>query len=254
VTPKVGGTKGAALFCNKLFCMIKFSSEQLLVLQSALAPPLPPLAPPPGMGRPSPPPAAASAPLLLPPDAHASGGTPSSSRVTSLPLSALTPAYLCVAGTVALASIAAPDRAAEGALVASPLLALALGVHSLALLPSSPPASFLGVSCALSTPALLRLAPPPRWGPWLCCASTSAFFAASTPRGLLRVLALFFLVAVLAAAAAALSLSADHHQRAAWGAALVALSIQSAISTGRLRAQRLKFRVWAGAAATEANG
>jgi hypothetical protein len=227
--------------------MIKFSSEQLLVLRSALASPLPPPAPPPGMGRPPPPTTAPPPPARAQPALAAMPAPPPHQcAATSLPLAPLGAAYLCVAGAVALASIAAPGSAADGAILASPLLALALGAHALALLQSSPCASLLALCCALSTPALLRLAPPPRWGPWLCCAAISVFFVASAPRGLLRVFSAAGLVAVAAASAGALL--SEAHMRAAWGAALVALSIQSAISTGRLRGQRLRLSV------TESNG
>ena len=230
--------------------MIKFSSEQLLVLQKTLSSPLPPLAAPPNMlmmagGRSSPPPPAPLAtqqrgqrgPLPLSHAASLPCDPPAPGGPAHISLSPLAGAYLVVVNVVAISSATSPDLTLEGALAASPLLTLTLGLHALALLDTSPAASCLAVACALCVPSLIRLGPP-RLAPWLCCAALSAFFLASTPRGLLRFLSAIGSAAVVALGAFLLA-TADYGQRAAWGSILVALSIQSVVSTGRLRGQRL---------------
>jgi hypothetical protein len=240
--------------------MIKFSSEQLLVLQRALTAPIPPLAPPPSMvmmaaAGISPPPPQQQQPTSAAPQqprhrAQARAAPPDdallplgAARPALLPLAPLAWAYLAVANAVAVSSVASPEHTIEGALLASPLLSLALALHSLALLDASLAASCLGLACALGVPAALGVAslypegsPSRPLAPWLCCAALAAFFSASAPRGALRCLSAAGALAVLAAGAASASTA---YQRAAWGAAVVALSIQSAISAGRLRGHRL---------------
>lgn len=231
--------------------MIKFSSEQLLVLQRALATPIPPLAPPPSMLAMAPPmppclpplPARQRAPPRLPPPhtpPAADDAVVSSARPSLIPLAPIAWAYLAVAIAVAVSSVAAPDRTLEGALLATPVLSLALGLHALALLETSAAASCLALACAIGVPTTLRAAPHRGpLPPLLCCAALAGFFLASAPRGTMRYVSAAGMLAAVAAGLAAAA--APPYQRPAWSAAIVALSIQSAISAGRFRGQRLQL-------------
>ena len=243
--------------------MMSFSSDQFATLQQALARPMPDLEPPPSMSRAPlpaiPRPQPQSQPQQQqqqqqaqtvfvhvqpkpaaqdPATAAQPGKTPK-----SIPLSPLAAAYLGVAVTSALVSLARPDRTLDAALLASPLLSVALATHALALPADLIPQKILAGACALLFPAALWLGHPgAMWAASLCL---SCFFPASMPRGLLRGAAAVGFVAVLAAGGILLLIPTPlgAHARAVWGVILVTLSIQSVIATGRLRGQRMRVVV-----------
>jgi hypothetical protein len=161
----------------------------------------------------------------------------------SIPLSPLAAAYLAVAVTSALVSLARPDRTLDAALLASPLLSVALATHALALPADLIAQRALAGACALCFPAALWLGHP--GAIWVACMGLSCFFPASMPRGLLRGAAAVGFVAVLAAGGILLLIPTPlgAHARAVWGVILVTLSIQSVIATGRLRGQRMRVVV-----------
>lgn len=218
--------------------MMSFSSDQLAVLQKALAQPMPDMEPPPHMSCSAPPtqPAPADVPSKPPPKKPQEGQK-------SLPLLPLTAAYLAVAASTAVVSLARPDKTVDSALLASPLLCVALSVHALALPAGMLPQRALAFACALTYPAALWVGHPA--GMWAACACLSLFFPSSMPPGILRVAAAAGFAAVVAAGGLLLAIPAPMgaHSRAAWALILVALCIQSVLSTGRLRGQRLRVVV-----------
>jgi hypothetical protein len=232
--------------------MMSFSSDQLATLQKALARPLPDMEPPPHMSRssagatppvppaqPPPPPQSVFVQVQQKPSAPAA----QQDHKKSIPLSPLAAAYLAVAVTSAVVSLAKPERTLDAALLASPLLSVALAAHALALPADLLPQRALAGACALLFPAALWLGHPGAL--WAACAALSAFFPASMPRGILRGGAAVGCVAVLAAGGILLLIPTPlgGHARAVWGAILVTLSIQSVIATGRLRGQRMRVVV-----------
>jgi hypothetical protein len=198
--------------------MVIFTPDQLSLLQTALSPPMPALHPSPQMGAP-----AAFAPA---PSAPARG---------SVPLAAVGAGYGLAAAGVAAAGLAAPGRHLDAALLASPALALALGLHALAS-PAAPLARPLGLLCALGTPWACY-APQP-WGLWAAALGLSAFFPATLPPGAARWTVLGGLLAVLLAGGL---LGAGGPPRAAWGISLASLALQA--SACLLRLSRCALRV-----------
>jgi hypothetical protein len=240
--------------------MMSFSSDQLATLQKALARPMPDLEPPPSMSRvplpatpkPQPQPQqqqqqqAQAVFVHVQPKSAAqdpSAAAQSAKTLKSIPLSPLAAAYLGVAVTSALVSLARPDRTLDAALLASPLLSVALATHALALPAELIPQKILAAACALLFPAALWLGHPGAM--WAACLCLSVFFPTSMPRGLLRGAAAVGFMVVLAAGGILLLIPTPlgAHARAVWGAILVTLSIQSVIATGRLRGQRMRVVV-----------
>jgi hypothetical protein len=198
--------------------MVMFTPDQLAMLHSALSPPMPALHPSPQMGPPAPCAPAPAAPPRGP-----------------VPLAALGAFYGLAAAGVAAAGLAAPGRHLDAVLLASPALALALGLHALAT-PSAPLAAPLGLLCALGTPWACY-APQP-WGLWAAALGLAAFFPATLPPGPGRWCALGGIPGVLLAG---VLLAAGGPPRAAWGTALASLALQAAASL--LRLSRCALRV-----------
>jgi len=237
---------------------MSFTSDQLATLQRALARPMPDLEPPPSMSRAHLPATAKQTPQPQPPSqlqqqqavfVHVqpkpASQEPSATQSAkkSIPLSPLAAAYLAVAVTSALVSLARPDRTLDAALLASPLLSVALATHALALPSDLIAQRALAGACALCFPAALWLGHS--GAIWVACMGLSGFFPMSMPRGLLRGAAAVGFVAVLAAGGILLLIPTPlgAHARVVWGVILVTLSIQSVIATGRLRGQRMRVVV-----------
>jgi len=185
---------------------MRFTANQLRLLQEDLAPALPALAAPPEMvhlpsALPAPP-AEPQAPLRLP--------------------CGLLPAGYCLASAALAVGAPAP---------ALPLPAL-LAWHAL----SAPPASLaqvFGLACALLLPAACAEGARPAVG-----AVLSVFFALACPgHGLLKLAACATPLVVFASAALAqVSPDAERAGRAARCTLLLALCAQAVLSTARLRA------------------
>jgi hypothetical protein len=156
-----------------------FTPDQLAMLHTALSPPMPALHTSPQMGPPAPCAPAPAAPPRGP-----------------VPLAAVGVGYGLAAAGVAAAGLAAPGRHLDAVLLASPALALALGLHALAT-PSAPLAAPLGLLCALGTPWACY-APQP-WGLWAAALGLAAFFPATLPPGPGRWCALGGILGVLLA-------------------------------------------------------
>lgn len=192
---------------------MRFSANQLRMLQEDLAPALPQLAPPPELVR--------CAPPQLPLDSCSPSAPPGA---TKLRCSRLAPAYLAASSLALLAGfLGAPPAAAP--------LHLVVAWHALSA-PHSPPAQLAGVACALSLPCACAL-------PALLPASAllaSAFFALAAPGGgLLRAsVAALFPLAGAAAALAHVSGEGGGARGAALCALLAVLCAQAVLSAARL--------------------
>ena len=221
---------------------MKFSPQQLVMLQEALSSPMPSLSAPPQPPLLPPPPAVDSSRgeqvvLCYSHNNNNNNNCHHSHNNLSFSLAALTLLYLAEAANVAALSLAAPSHLQAGVMIGSPVLIMALLLHALALHGSAPVCQFLAVSCALSVPCVIWL---DKHGPmWGLCVVLSFFFPLSTPRGLLRVGAASGTVVVLAAGPLILVPLAP--RPATWGLVLVTLSVQSVVATGRLRDQRLAW-------------
>ena len=161
---------------------------------------------------------------------------PAPGRVT-VPLTAVAAGYGSVAVGAALASLAAPGQVHDAALLASPVLALTLGLHVLAV-PAAPLAQGLGLFCAVAHPWACY-APQP-WGLWASALCLSAFLPATLPHGPARWGVLAGALGVLLAGAL---LCTGGPPRAAWGIALVSLALQAAASLVRLSRCSLRCSV-----------
>lgn len=214
---------------------MSFSADQLAVLQKALAKPMPDMEAPPHMSSQPQHQPASDQPHLAKPLFE-----PVQPPKKTVPLTPLTAAYMAVAVASAIVSIAKPERTLDGALIASPLLSMALCVHALALPAGMLPQKALALACALCFPAALWVGHP--GGMWAVCTALSLFFPASMPRGLLRGAAAVGSAAVVAAGGVLLLIPTPlgAHSRVVWACILATLCIQSVIATGRLRGQRLR--------------
>ncbi len=186
-------------------------------------------------------------PSMAPSSSSVTAGTARSSRATGgvtsfitygIPLGMLSVLYLGVAALVASISIASRDFVLQGVVLASPLLSLGLVLHSMAL---SCPLPVIGLSgcCALALPTVLWVSRPLVL--WALCLALSLFFTTSMPRCLLRGAAVSGTAVVLASLP--LFFVPFAPQPVIWGVVLATLSIQSVVSTGRFRGQRLLFSV-----------
>lgn len=148
--------------------MLRFSGDQLSMIQAALAPPQPVLEPPPQLlPTPHPGPAPRPAPPESPPRTH-----------TQLPLFYLLMSYMGL-GCVGAWLYSDPTAVPYGVtLVGSAWLGLTVALHALAV-PHSPAAQALGLLFALLHPAALALGSPEGI---LCAAlGLSAFLTLSVP-------------------------------------------------------------------------
>ena len=165
---------------------------------------------------------------------RAAASTATSYITCGIPLGLLAVVYLGYAALLASVSLAAPDFVLQGAVLASPLLSLNLGLHALAL--SGPlPVYALAFLCAAGLPFVLWLGRPLVM--WALCLLLSLFFTSSMPRSFMRSAA----VASTAVVVAALPLFFVPFapRPVVWGVLLATLSIQSVVVTGRLRGQRI---------------
>ena len=194
---------------------MRFTANQLRLLQEDLAPALPALAPPPEMVQLMPAAPAAHA------EAHGKIGLPCS----------LLPAAYCLAS--AGAALGAPVHA-----LPFPLL---LAWHA-ASAPQRVAVQALGLACALlCTVASADDRALPAAG-----LAVSVFFALACPGGgLLKIVAVAMSSLVLAAAALSY-VDVGHTQRAVRCTLLAALCAQAVVSTARLRAAELSFAVRSG--------
>lgn len=204
--------------------MVIFTPDQLALLQASLSPPMPALTPSPQMTSSS---SVAAAAAAAPSAAAASGPQGSPAR-TAVPLAAVGAGYGAVALGVALAALVSPAQVRQASLLSSPVLALALGLHVLAV-PAAPLAQALGLLCALTHPLACHMPHP--WGLWGSALCLSLFLSAAPPQGRLRCTALSGAIGVLLAGGL---LGAGGPPRAAWGIVLVSLSLQAAASLARL--------------------
>ena len=203
--------------------MVVFTPDQLALLQAALTPPMPPLSPPPQMAS-GPAPAAA-------------GPQPPGQRA-SVPLALVGVGYALVALLGAGVSLAAPRALRDSALAGlAPLLALALGLHALAL-PGLPLAQCFALLCAAGAP-LACFAPQP-WGVYAGALALSAFFPLALPRGPARWGVLAGARGVLLGGAL---LGAGLPPRAGLGVALASLALQCAGALHRLGRCTLRLTV-----------
>lgn len=194
---------------------MRFTANQLRLLQEDLAPALPALAPPPDMVQ--------LVPALPAVPAEAPGKI-------ALPCSLL-PAGYCLAS--AAAALGAPVHA-----LPVPLL---LAWHAVSA-PQRAPVQALGLACAV----LWSLASVDGRALPAAGLGVSAFFALACPGGgLVKIVAVA--MSSLSLAAAALSyVDAGYTQHAARCTLLAALCAQAVVSTARLRAAELSFAVRSG--------
>lgn len=199
---------------------MRFSANQLRMLQENLSPALPQLSAPPEM---------VSAPPAM---ASSAAAAPAAPRSVCLPCCLLGPSYVLVA--LALYASHACCSAAPAALGASPL-ALLVGLHALAS-QHSKCAQALGGCLALCLPAFSWASS--RTDLHLLAASLagSVFLALATPGvGLLKHVAAAVPLLVAAASLLVLTVEAPQLRRTGWGTLVAGLCTQATVATAKLR-------------------
>ena len=158
-----------------------------------------------------------------------------SDHAPPLPLWPVLVAYPAFSAWLALVSLVDPRLVLAAALVASPALALPLGVHALSVEASAQvPAQLRLLACACACVAVLPLACwlAHPWALWAASVAFSCFFLLATPRGVLfRASACSCGLVLLSAGLVA----AQAPGRVVWGAVVLALTLQSVAAAARLR-------------------
>jgi len=219
---------------------MRFSANQLRILQEDMSAPLLGLSPPPELA----PALAQSAPA---PQQQQAGRQPQATTVSRVPCWALAPVYgstgfFCVCAALAWPSALHPALYFAGA---APLPA-ALVLHALAS-PHSRPAQALAAVCAAFLPAAGGSAHPLAVAAAALLLSTFFCAAAAGAQGspVFRLLSPAFALLVFSCAAIALTAGgeAQQLQRGAWLVMAAALCAQAAASSARLRSFELSCAV-----------
>lgn len=206
---------------------MRFSTNQLRVLQETLAPPVPHLEAPPELARPA---------VTQPPQPQLSFlslSKPAPERTTAVPLAAAPALYGCGLAVLLALALVFPDGWSAGLQLAAVFWAPALALHALSS-HHQPAAQAAGLLAAcLVAPA----AGQPRPEPFAVVACLAAgFFALACPPGQQRLCAGLGLACACAACAAcgAAPALARQQQRQLWAAAAACLAAQAGASSWRL--------------------
>ena len=220
--------------------MLRFSGDQLSLIQAGLAPPSPALVPPPQF-VPAPPAAAPPPPSSGPGARRPAPPEPPPRTHTQLPLAPLLTSYLGLAGA-GLWLHAGGTHPPWAPALASPWLGLTVALHALAV-PHSPAAQALGLLFALLHPAAAAAA---EGGVLAAALALAAFLTLSVPpRCGRRAFAHLGLGLVLIGAglSALLGGGGTPGGRSLHGLVLTGLAVQAVVAASRLRGWALRAEV-----------